>query len=171
MDPVSGVTAGVSSTGSMPGPTPDSGVAVASTGGVYAGGDSGLGGTVGLGSRGSTGVAVGTGDGVPPGVGLGAGEGLGDGDGDLVDSVYRELADYFNKYGIQCGLCSCSVGSEESLVEHISGYIREHDVSLVLLGSRLFQLINGRLPVPLVEIRRSFYDFYVSIKKATRKNF
>ena len=81
MDPVSGVTAGVSSTGSMPGPTPDSGVAVASTGGVYAGGDSGLGGTVGLGSRGSTGVAVGTGDGVPPGVGLGAGEGLGDGDG------------------------------------------------------------------------------------------
>ena len=87
MDPVSGVTAGVSSTGSMPGPTPDSGVAVASTGGVYAGGDSGLGGTVGLGSRGSTGVAVGTGDGVPPGVGLGAGEGLGDGDGVGVTGV------------------------------------------------------------------------------------
>lgn len=88
----------------------------------------------------------------------------------LVDSVYRELADYFNKYGINCELCSCSVGSEESLVEHISGYIREHDVSLVLLGSRLFQLINGRLQIPLVEIRRSFYDFYVSIKNSTRPN-
>lgn len=55
----------------------------------------------------------------------------------LVDSVYRELADYFNKYGIKCELCSCSVGSEESLVEHISSYIREHTDCLPALCTNL----------------------------------
>lgn len=59
----------------------------------------------------------------------------------LVDSVYRELADYFNKYGIQCGLCSCSVGSEESLVH---GYMTWRGCLIFSTGCRQNRL-NGKI--------------------------
>ena len=84
---------------------------------------------------------------------------------DILNHMYSDLITYFQKHGMTSELYRVGqIDSEETLCRELTKYVKKNWISLVLLGSRLFRLVGERLSVPVIEIRRSFYDYYRAIR-------
>ena len=89
---------------------------------------------------------------------------------DILNHMYSDLITYFQKKGMTSELYRVGqIDSEETLCRELTEYVKKNGISLVLLGSRLFRLVGERLSVPVIEIRRSFYDYYRAIRALGEK--